>query len=85
MLKHLIIANLKQRLFYYGTPSAGSMRWWPVFAFVLEEILGVDYNTKNGKKVAKTLDLNEVDFEQLSDEKLVEFSELVYRRFYVCV
>lgn len=85
MLKHLIIANLKQRLFYYGVPSASSMRWRPVFVFVLEEILGVDCTTKNGKKVAKTLDLNEFDFEQLSDEKLVEFSELVYRRFYVCM
>ena len=85
MLKLLLIQHLKDRMFHYGPPSAGSTRWKPVFGFVLRELLGKDISTKNGRKVANELDLNTVDFSLLSDEKLIEFSELVHRRFYVCM
>lgn len=61
------------------------MRWSPVYEFVVDEMLGGDYSTKNGKKLAKTLDLSTIDFSLLSDQKLVEFFELVQRRFYVCM
>lgn len=83
MMKLILIRRIAEMLYTYGDPSKNSARWDIVYRFVASEIFKFNVETKNGKKMAKSINLADVDFTLLDDEKLVELYDIVSRRFWM--
>lgn len=65
-----------------GYPHGSTTRWRVVMEWYAEKVLGMQVDTKNGRKAIKEMNIHAYHLADLEIAKLIEMFELVTRRAY---
>lgn len=78
-MRELIIRRIEERV---GTQS-GSYCWEPAAKYIARVVLGIDPDTKASRKLLPDIKCaDRFALERMTDDELVDYFELIMRRFY---